>query len=181
MRRYGWLKWLVGGLLILAAVYTLPRYIKTLRLNRRIQDALSFPSEGYSEDHASLVLKAMAKAFYDSDNPIPTLVVNVVVTNTGQRTIKDIIAAAKTDHLKKYCFYGTGSLRVWMLGLTLEPGREPPASLGFARTTPLRTLEQGEFEQLVSMLGEPLLVKLVHDQGTELLLVKPDFRIEIQP
>lgn len=65
--------------------------------------------------------------------------------------------------------------------VTLEPGREPPASLGFACTTPLRTLEQGEFEQLVGMLGEPLLVKLVHDEGTELLLVKPDVRIEIQP
>lgn len=178
MRKYSWLRWLVGGLLILVAVLVLPRYIRILKIDRRIQNALSFPADGYSEDHDSLVLKAMARVYRDSDSS--WLVVNVDVTNTGQRTFRNVIAAAKTDHLEKYCLHGTGAFRVRMLEpVTLASGREPPAGLGFAWTTPLRALDQDEFEQLVSMLGEPLLIKLVHDEGTELLLVKPDVKIEI--
>lgn len=182
MRKYGWLRYLFGGLLILVVILVLPRSIKNLKMDMRIQNALSFPAEGYSYDHDSLILKATARVYTDSDsgNTHSMLVVNIDVTNTGQRAFKNIIGAAKTDHLEKYCFHGVGSFRVRMFEpVTLDSGREPPAGLGFSMTTPLNSLEPDEFEQMLILLEEPLFIKLVHDEGTELLLLKPDVIVDI--
>lgn len=182
MRKYSWLRYLLGGLLILVVALVLPRYMKNLKNNMRIQNALNFPAEGYLYDHDSLVLEATARVYTESgsDNMQPMLTVNVDVTNTGERSFKNIIGAAKTDHLEKYCFHGVGSFRVRMFEpVTLDSGRNPPAGLGFSMTTPLKPLEADEFEQLLTQLEEPLFIKLVHDEGTELLLLKPEIIVEI--
>lgn len=62
--------------------------------------------------------------------------------------------------------------------VTLEPGKDPLAGLSFAWSATLRTLGQEELNQLANELAEPLSVKLIHNGGTELLLVKPDVKIK---
>ena len=181
MRKYSLSRRFVVGVIILVVAITLPRYVKTLRLDRRIQNALSFPAEGYSKEHDSLVLEAVVRVYNDTGNSERlSLLVEVILINAGESTFKDVIAAAKTDHLEKYCYHGIGAFRVRMLEpVTLESGKDPPASLSFSWSTPLRALDQEELDQLASELAEPLLIKVIHNDGTELMLVKPDVRIDI--
>lgn len=162
----------VLALAIVLLAIPLPSYLRTLTVNRRMNEALSFPEAGYTSQHPTLTAEATMYIIPDEHYTL-RLIVDIVIRNVGSKTLEDVMAAAKLHpKVGEYCAQG------WITVQTYEPvrlqhGLTPPSGVGFSRSTPLRMVNDAEKEELKAILGEPVLIKLVHDDGIELLSVKP--------
>ena len=171
MNRRRYLPFAILALVVVLAL-PLPSYLRTAKINRRIAEALSFLSDGYVLQHPALT--AEAKIFLIPDERYALrLLIDVVVTNVGGSALVDAIAAAKV-HPKVASYTAQGWITVQMFEpVTLQPRLVPPSGVGFSRSTPLRPLNEAELSSLKTILSEPVRLKLVHDDGVELISVMP--------
>jgi hypothetical protein len=162
--------------LIVVLAIPLPSYLRTTKINRRMAQALSFPSDGYVSQHPALTAEARIFLIPDEHHAL-RLLIDVVVTNVGGGTLVDVMAAAKV-HPEIASYTAQGWITVQMFEpVTLQPGLIPPSGVGFSRSTPLRPLNEAELSSLNDILREPVRIKLVHDDGVELIYVRPTMTV----
>jgi hypothetical protein len=179
MRKWRWALLAVLAIISVVVLGSLPSAIHKARMDMRLRQALSFPEEGYVLEHQSLLAAAEMKIERNTEGSW-RLIVDVTVNNIGDRPFMNVLAAAKVDErIGLFCAMGKLTLHMIEPADMLTSGLSP-TGIGIGRSTPLvPSMTEADRDRLIALLEEPIFVKIVHDDGVELLSVRPKVTLVI--
>lgn len=169
-------------IIILVTILLIPvlkPYLRYKVVCWRVSSALDFPKKGYLTEHSEIFTKVTIEVEPNKDTFAKPQQLNlnttVEITNNGNSDLQFMIAAAKLCP-EVADFTDTGQLYIVMNTPVDLPSQNSEMSnkTVFDIETCLKSLTNSELKALNKLLQEPVLIKIVHNSGVELLEVKPE-------